>query len=638
MLDLPPLADSNTLDIVTTSNLMRIRQLTQISLFEANQTGGMQLLLHLDILPRIQKILIDFFENMDGLKKQTEIKFDLEDKELILFSIPDIKNFLPKIEEKFSKVPEIRLQKFIQACKKLNIIKKLNYSQLVEINSLQQEEKFSLAKEKIIKLLTNIQSGFAVVADLLFATGLTAALENTAIEAAESFYNSIKADFLLAVDDKMLFSDYSQHIFNGLYNMRKENFLLNKYVGLPKYFEFSKLILEQLTKILLQRLITNHIDFDSSLANKLFIEYHDAINESLPKGPKRQKELLRLHESCFYFYLYQSDFLIVRFHFHIITNKKNMQYILSRLEWDDSDKFLLGIGYGALSMWKRLLENNIMPKSAILSEIKIFIGYLKVYMAKKSAQDRSVILIPIVIHTKDLIQNLEQFRISFQNLLKQFEQLLLGLETPIQIPKKKSPQKQKKTFTPTLEPQLSKLLPALTAPAPLIPLIQAPTFRIPPEQRQADKQRKKKLYLAEQKKELKQARSLNKGNITVKEKIYEIRSKLGHLIYGILCLPPKTSQATINLAISILEKGKLGVKNNQVKFVEKSEIKTMKLPDTVHYKLKGTIPEGSEKGQLVRVYGEKNLETNLIEFSILVRNPHKTDALETSKSDRTLEF
>lgn len=373
--------------------------------------------------------------------------------------------------------------------------------------------------------------------------------------------------------------------------------------------------------IFLQRSTHLGEDFDCSTANIIFSEYSDLIEENLPTGPKKQIELLRFHESCLFYYNFINDNPLALFHFRIIANKKNMNYLLSRPEFDDTDKFLLGIGLTASNMWKNLLADSEFSQSELLAEMRVFVNQLNRYTSK-------------IVH-------LSTYLPALQNLLNEYKEILEPKAIRPAIRKEPSP-KPKTTVGITIKPQPKEPLTILSAPTPLpitsLPLpLSNPTLRIPEEQRHADRRLKKKLYLAEQKKMAKkqsqQTGLIKTENTAVTEKIYILRSKLGHVISATLSLPPKTSLAIISLAKSILEKGVIGVKNNQVKFVDKNETKKMDLPESVHYKIKGTIPEGDEKSKLVRIYGNKNPVTKLIEFSILVRKPHKADSIECRKAE-----
>ncbi len=156
----------------------------------------------------------------------------------------------------------------------------------------------------------------------------------------------------------------------------------------------------------------------------------------------------------------------------------------------------------------------------------------------------------------------------------------------------------------------------------------------PQDVQDRDKWAKTKKYRSAKKKEEDKGQQIAELQSTPKENVYKVESisKIFPPIYCVLRLPLSTSLAIIETAIYILNKGKLGPKNDQIKFVTPMERKKMNLPHTAKYKLKGIIRTDEAKGQLLRVYGTQGSSSDIVVFSIFVHKPHKRDRIHIKKN------
>lgn len=219
--------------------------------------------------------------------------------------------------------------------------------------------------------------------------------------------------------------------------------------------------------------------------------------------------------------------------------------------------------------------------------------------------------------------------------LNDINKKLVSLNLPSKKKNKKK-NKSKKLVKPvqaTKVPFPERSLPDLKVnpiPRPSVTLVSTPpgvTIRVPQEVRDRDKEQKKNHYYSAhqsyQRRKSCDSTDDKKENYNPPPLIFTLESPLTGKIKAIISdqLRENLSSAKLYTIIEVLKKGKIGFKNNVVKPVFSAEKKENNLPAQVTHKIKATVKEGEEKGQLIRVYGEWDANSYLV-FKHELKNPH----------------
>ncbi len=154
------------------------------------------------------------------------------------------------------------------------------------------------------------------------------------------------------------------------------------------------------------------------------------------------------------------------------------------------------------------------------------------------------------------------------------------------------------------------------------------TIRISQEERDRNKEQKKNQYhsahQSHQRRKSCDDYTEDKKSNDNHPCIFTLESPLTGEIRAIISdqLRENLSPSKLHTIIEVLKKGKIGFKDNVVKPVFPMEKINKNIPAQVTHKIKATVKEGEEKGQLIRIYGEWGANSYLV-FKHELKNPHQ---------------
>ncbi len=617
-----------------------ICKITGISNFKSSLNGKATLTIHTQLIEPIQTILIDLQNSFKFLENLNVQCFSHPDnKNLTQVIIPDVKNHLFFLRKIASHLANTRNERFQKKLAIIHSCIKTYEKETIESFLLKYKQDFNLILD--ILFFKDKKNDESMQAQEVLVRFLHCSGNIAQIVSGESMIRIMTQT--LDTETESLLMDLNSKIFSELLLMKKIYCSMNEYLTVPNYETY---LYEILRYCALTSSLTSYNEEDEARANNLMLEYIEYIpNTSI----KKREALIEIHTYRYRICNKTQDRKQQFFHYLEIMQEKN--YFLTHKNSENINILLAQIIPCSLRMWDDLLNNSNLSsnKEKIFIKIEELIKFIQDFLAEKSNRHETNLLLEIALflpkchydfQKKDSYNFLFSFILpQLQNLLDQRPKLEIK-QNPITNKKYKKSNKKRTlplSYGSTSKPLDTSPLPIPEKPfIPLLPpeLPRAPTLHPPQDVQDMDKWAKTKKYRSAKKKEEDKGQQIAELQSSSKEKVYNVKSisKIFPTIYCVLRLPLSTSLAIIETAIYILNKGKLGPKNDQIKFVTPNERKKMNLPPTTRYKLKGVIRTDEVKGQLLRVYGTQGSPSDVVVFSIFVHKPHKRDRIHIKKN------